>query len=256
MIKKKKLSKAIIAAVFLAVLATAAFIILYYNGFSGLRKNPVPNENQIRVACVGDSITYGHGIQNWRENNYPVQLGRILGDSYCVANFGVSGSTAQDSGDKPYRKQKMYKESLAFDADIIIIMLGSNDSKAENRNDIQSFKKQYLSLIKSYTENNKNAKIILCSPAQPFYVGGETDGPAKFGINPEAVSQISDAVKEIADENNFVYADINAFTTENSRWFSKDGVHPDANGAKAIADYLSGTIENIDIPSEITEPEL
>lgn len=242
----KRTNRIIAVSAVLALLLLIAFYVLYNNGFSGIRKNPVPNGNQIKVACVGDSITYGHGINNWNKNNYPVQLGRILGDSYCVANFGVNGSTAQDSGDKPYREQKMFDESLEFNADIIVIMLGSNDSKAENWTDVQSFKEQYASLVKSYMDNNENAKIILCSPAQPFYADGETEGSVKFGINPVVFPEICKAVEEIAVENNCAYADINAFTSENSRWFSKDGVHPDASGAKEIANYISQSIKAVD----------
>ena len=245
--KIKKFSKAIIAAIIITVLFMTIFSILYNYGFSGLHNNPSPNENQIKVACIGDSITYGHGIKNWSRNNYPSQLAEILGDSYCVSNFGVSGSTAQNSGDKPYTEQKMYKASLKFNADIIVIMLGSNDSKSENWADVQSFKEQYSSLVKSYIDNNKNAKIILCTPAQPFYVSGVAEGPVKFGINPDVLPEICNAVEEIAYENNCICIDINAFTSENSQWFSKDGVHPDANGAGGIANYISNSITELDV---------
>lgn len=247
MIKKKKLSKVIIATVFLAVLAIAAFIILYYYGFSGLHNNPTPDENQIKVACVGDSITYGHGIKSWSKNNYPSQLAEILGEAYCVANFGVSGSTAQESGDKPYTEQKMYSESVNYDADIIVIMFGSNDSKPENWTDEKSFKEQYSLLVNSYIDNNPDSQIILCSPAQPFYVGGETEGLAEFDINPELFPEICSTVEEIAEENSCVYIDINALTRGNSQWFSKDGVHPDANGAGKIAEYIAESIKKLDI---------
>lgn len=247
MAKMKKFSKAIIAVTVLAVFAIAAFCVLYNYGFSGLHNNVSPNENQIKIACVGDSITYGHGIKNWSKNNYPAQLAEILGESYCVANFGVSGSTAQHSADKPYTAQKMYTESLAYNADILVIMLGSNDSKPENWSDAQSFKEQYSSLVKSYIENNPDAKIILCSPAQPFYVGDTASGLMKFDINPEPFPEICSAVKETALEYDCIYVDINTYTSKNQQWFLKDGVHPDADGAGEIADYISESISGLDI---------
>ncbi|MFR5875709.1 MAG: GDSL-type esterase/lipase family protein [Eubacterium sp.] len=246
MSKIKKSSKAVIAAVIIAALAVTAFGVLYNFGFSGLHNNPSSSENQIKVACVGDSITYGHGIKNWSKNNYPSQLAELLGDSYCVANFGVSGSTAQNSGDKPYTEQKMYNESLEFNADVIVIMLGSNDSKPENWNGEKRFKEQYSALIKSYIKNNPNSKIILCSPAKPFYIGGETGGLMKFDINPEHFSEICNVIEETAHDNECVYVDINAYTSDKSQWFSKDGIHPDANGAKEIANYIFETINELD----------
>src|SRR5271168_4090727 len=84
----------------------------------------------IRVACVGDSITFGAGVtKGWP---YPAQLGRMLGSGYDVRNFGVSGATLLRAGDKPYDKQKAFPAALAFKPDIVILMLGTNDTKPQN----------------------------------------------------------------------------------------------------------------------------
>ncbi len=244
--KTRKAAKIfIIILTVLIVLSVSAFLALYNFGFSGLRRNPVPSQGQIKIACVGDSITYGHGIINWSKNNYPVQLGEILGSSYCAANFGVNGSTVQQDANKPYTAQKIYNKSLHFNADVLVLMLGSNDSKAENWNGAEAFKEQYVSLVKSYKNQNENTKIVLCTPAQPFYMNGETDGAAKFGINPEVVSEICRVVAETAKENDCVCIDINALTKENKQWFSLDGVHPDKNGAKAIAEEIAKQIKGL-----------
>ena len=42
---------------------------------------------QIKVACIGNSITYGHGLQ--RTETYPVQLQNILG-----LGLGCAGTSA------------------------------------------------------------------------------------------------------------------------------------------------------------------
>lgn len=55
---------------------------------------PAPDENTpTRVACIGDSITFGAGTKNPRTDSYPAQLGRMLGNHFVVTNFGVSGTT-------------------------------------------------------------------------------------------------------------------------------------------------------------------
>ena len=59
-------------------------------------------EETIRVACVGNSITYGAGIENRVKDSYPAQLGRMLGDRWETRNFGVSGATMLKKGDNPY----------------------------------------------------------------------------------------------------------------------------------------------------------
>ena len=67
-------------------------------------------QGMIRVACVGDSITYGHGIENRLKACYPAQLGRMLGDQWEVRNFGVSGATMLKQGDLPYWQQPAFKD--------------------------------------------------------------------------------------------------------------------------------------------------
>lgn len=246
MSKVKKSSRILIISAVIAVLLLSSFCVMYNYGFSGLRKIPAADSSQIKVACVGDSITYGHGIKNWSRNNYPKQLQQLLGEEYCVANFGVSGIAAQNSSSRPYSQHKMFAESLEFDADIVVIMLGSNDSKEENWNGVQSFEEQYASLVKSYIDNNPESRVILCSPAQPFAVGGKADGEIKFGIRAEQVLEICGAVQRTAEKYGCEFLDINAFTYSNEQWFEADGVHPDADGAGEIASFIAKAITDTD----------
>ena len=111
---------AIIVLVIVLILA-AGITFLYFNGLSGIAQTSEPEEGQIKVACVGDSITYGHGIKNWPKNNYPVLLQNLLGDGYHVNSYGVSGRAVQDNSDQPYRALPHYEESVAYDADIIVL---------------------------------------------------------------------------------------------------------------------------------------
>ena len=41
-------------------------------------QNASAADAKIRVACVGDSITFGSGVQDRANNSYPVQLGKML----------------------------------------------------------------------------------------------------------------------------------------------------------------------------------
>ena len=56
----------------------------------------------VRVACVGDSITYGHGIKDRLHDAYPGVLSSMLGEKYDVRNFGVSGKTTMTGTEMPY----------------------------------------------------------------------------------------------------------------------------------------------------------
>lgn len=87
------------------------------------------------VACVGDSITYGAGIPNRQHNSYPAQLGRMLQEfdsRWECRNYGVSGATLLRNGDLPYVQQSAYQQARAAAPDVVIIKLGTNDSKPVN----------------------------------------------------------------------------------------------------------------------------
>src|SRR3954471_22367166 len=96
------------------------------------RGGPGDGTTPTRVACVGDSITAGSGLKNKGVEAYPSQLDNMLGDGWAVSNFGVSGATMLNKGDRPYTKQKAYRDALEPEPDVIVIMLGTNDSKPQN----------------------------------------------------------------------------------------------------------------------------
>src|SRR5882672_9957229 len=80
-------------------------------------------QGTIRVACVGDSITFGAGVENREINNYPVVLGRLLGSRFEVRNFGVSGATLLKKGDKPYWNEPAFKQVDGFAPQAVLLML-------------------------------------------------------------------------------------------------------------------------------------
>ena len=129
--------------------------LLLLTAFACAQKKP------IKVACVGNSITYGYGIENREQNSYPSVLQRQLGKSYEVENFGHSGATLLSKGHKPYIQQEEYKKALAFAADIVVIHLGINDTDPRNwPNYRDDFVKDYLSLIASFKKANPKARIL------------------------------------------------------------------------------------------------
>src|SRR5687768_14105445 len=89
-------------------------------------------KDAVRVACVGDSITYGAGVSNRDRNCYPAVLQRLLGDGHDVRNFGVSGTTVLAKGDNPYTLQKVYQQAREFKPHVVVIALGTNDTKPQN----------------------------------------------------------------------------------------------------------------------------
>lgn len=232
----------LIILLLLAILATAGYFYLYNHGLSGKHVDVgSPAEGQIKVACVGDSITYGHGIKDWEKNNYPVVLQNKLGDGYHIRSFGVSGRAVQDNSDQPYTALDIYTESKAYDADIVVFMMGSNDAKPENWFGADAFKTSLTDLLDSYGD----AQIILCTPATAFYLDGQTSGPAKYDIQPPVVTEIAGIVREVAAERGDTLLDIHELTADHAEWFESDGVHPSNEGAAAIAEAVCQTIKTM-----------
>lgn len=231
-------------AVSVIVLAAILFAFVYNYGYSGIHIHKNPEEGQIKVACVGDSITYGHGIGGWAKNNYPAQLQNLLGDEYHVENFGHSGSTLSNDGDKPYSETKQYKLSLEYDADIIIFMLGTNDSKPKNWTGADTFMAEYEEMINSYKENNPDVRIILCTPAVAFFKNGKTEGTTNFKIQPKVLEEIKRRILTFAVLNGYECIDVYDLTYGHRNFFQKDNVHPNVDGAKAIAEAVANKIKN------------
>ena len=230
-----KLKKILIAAIAVILVGISVFSYMFFNGLSGIRINPKYKQGQIKVALVGDSVTYGHSIKNWPSNNSPAILSDALGDDYCVKSFGVSGSTVQPDGDQPYDITKAYTWSHEFKPDILVFMLGSNDSKPENWKGEEKFKDEYLELLGSYTEVDKPPVVILCTPPTAYFPDGVSEGLSNYDVQPLIIEDIAEIVKDVADEFDYYLIDINTLTENRRDLFGKDNVHPDNDGAKEIA---------------------
>ena len=187
------------------------------------------NKEPLRVACVGDSITYGHGIRDREHDTYPAILDSLLGDKF-VQNFGVSGTTTLKKSNMPYTEEQAYKDALAFNPDIVTIKLGTNDSKAFNWANKDNFKDDLTSLINSFKELPSNPDIWLCLPV-PAY------GNA-WGINDSIIyNGVIPLIREVAEELELPVVDLNTPLT-NCRNYFPDTIHPNEEGQEKIAGIL------------------
>lgn len=194
-----------------------------------------PDENgPIRVACVGDSITFGSGVEDREQNSYPAVLDRLLGEKYEVRNFGVSGATLQKRGDKPYWTLDAFKDVSEFNPQIVVVKLGTNDSKPQNWHGAEPYKIDLQSLLTHFKELPEKPQVFVCTPV-PVHKDA-------FGIREEVVAgEIVPAVKKIAGQSETPVIDLYAALKESADDFP-DGVHPNAAGAKKIAETVAKAI--------------
>ncbi len=120
---------------------------------------------KVRVACVGDSITYGAAVEDRANNCYPAVLGKLLGDKYEVRNFGVSGATMLKKGDKPYWKEKAFTQAADFAPNIVVIKLGTNDTKPQNWKHKAEFEADARAMVRHFKELAGKPKVFVALPA-------------------------------------------------------------------------------------------
>ncbi len=186
-----------------------------------------------KVACIGNSITYGSGVVNREMNSYPAQLQTYLTDQYQVENFGVGGTTTLSQGNNPYIKTPEFKKSLEFNPDIVIIKLGTNDSKAINFEHIENFKADYQNIIDQYKNLETTPRIILISPIKCFLTDPQSISDSRMQ---EIITPI---IEELAIENDLEI--INGYPLIGTTYVEHhlpDRLHPSSIGAGMIAKHL------------------
>ena len=194
---------------------------------SWLRSFKAPRKDAVRVACIGNSITFGAGIKNRSRDSYPSVLARMLGDNYWVKNFGVSARTMLNKGDHPYMNEPAYKNALAFNPNIVVIKLGTNDSKSFNWKYRADFMKDAQTMIDAFKGLPSQPKIYLCYPSKAYLTGD--------GINDDIISkEIIPMIKKLAKKNDLSVIDLHTAMDGMPELFP-DRIHPNEKGAQVMA---------------------
>ena len=199
---------------------------------------PLNAQEKIKVACIGNSVTFGAGLEN-RELAYPAQLEKLLGESYEVRNFGQSGATLLEKGHRPYSGTQQFKDAIAYQPDIAIIHLGLNDTDPRNWPNYQEdFVGDYFRLIASIREANPGVQIFVCKMTPIF------SGHPRFESGTrDWFWEIQSIIPRIAESQQAGLIDLHTPLYDRPDLFL-DELHPNEEGATIIAStvysYLTG----------------
>ncbi|HLP01107.1 MAG TPA: GDSL-type esterase/lipase family protein [Opitutaceae bacterium] len=196
----------------------------------------------LKVACVGDSITAGYALADPARDAYPAQLARLLGDGFEVRNFGVSAATLMDAGNYTYRDRPAHGEALAWAPEVVVIALGTNDTKVENiAAHPDDFVPSYRGLIARFRAANPAAKFVLCLPPPAF--------PEAMGIAERVlVAEILPRIREVAAEEKLTLLDLHTPLADAAALFP-DKIHPNAEGAARLARLVYGEVMFLATPA-------
>ncbi|MGI6231491.1 MAG: acetylxylan esterase AxeA1 [Prevotella sp.] len=199
-----------------------------------------PNPKAVRVACIGNSITDGMGIDMRDAYSYPAYLQNMLGDNYVVKNFGVSARTLLNKGNLPYMKETAWKDARNFQPDIAIIMLGTNDTKPENWQYGKDFESNLNAMIDSLQSLTSHPRILLGAPITVL----RTPTSTKWGIRDSIlVNNIIPVIRKVASKRHLQFINLHSlFPSASEGMMQNDGVHPTEKGAKALAGIIQKEI--------------
>ncbi len=194
----------------------------------------------ITVACVGDSITQGTGSSVASKYSYPAQLQKMLGKGFKVVNCGKASSyvmnldcaynVKKSSPNLWYPNTSEYSKLKNSEADIIIVMLGTNDARSMTNPDaIDEFVSSYKALIADFQTMESKPEIYLSSmiPATNADI-----------TNQGTVYILPDVIKGIADELGlpFLPTHINLHDYYSVMLDYNDRVHPNDASYPALAE--------------------
>ena len=212
----------------------------------------VSAQKRIKVACVGNSITYGYTLPERETQAYPAQLQQMLGDSYEVGNFGKSGATLLNRGHRPYMQQEEYHRAMAFAGDIVVIHLGINDTDPRDwPNYRDEFVRDYLALIDSFRTAKPDCRIIVAK-LTPIadrhfrFESGTRDWRGEIQQAIETVAQVADVQLMDFEAPLYPYP-----------FLLPDAIHPNPEGAKILAQTvysaITGDFGGLQMPMTYTD---
>lgn len=187
------------------------------------------SDKPLKVACIGDSITEGSGTKFHNKSSYPVILGQKLGEAYEVYNCGRGSTTMLRNGNFPYWTCKDLYNVFLINPDIVVIKLGTNDTKRRNWNH-EEYARDYQAMIDTIRSIPGSPDIYLCLP-----VPVHTD---RWEINDSTIiNGVIPIIKDLAAKNQLPVIDLNTPLLVHKEFFP-DGVHPSEPGTQVMAEHV------------------
>lgn len=160
-----------------------------------------------------------------------VARGQSFGQEGGSRKFCVSARCLLFKGDRPITREKAYRDALAFKPGMLLIGLGTNDSKEVNWKHKTDFADNYKEVIAEFRKENPRLKVycLLPIPSQEAREGG---------ISRERISrEVIPLIRQVAKSTNSKVIDLNK-VMKDKEGLLVDGVHPNAEGHALMAEHI------------------
>ena len=212
-------------------------ILLISAGMPGYAKKKKTEEHKIKIGCIGNSITYGYGVDDREINSYPAKMQTILGDAFEVRNFGKSGATLLRKGHRPYFEQEEFAAAMEFAPDIITVHLGINDTDPRDYPVYgDEFVGDYVALIDSFRSVNPNVRVIIAN-LSPLL-------SKHFRFRSGTLAwrdSLRNLIPVVAEVTGSELVDLGELLRDRPNLIP-DAIHPNTEGASMMADYFAKAI--------------
>lgn len=207
------------------LVALTVFLVIILSVFFYV-ENSRSHPDLSRLALVGDSIT--------QITSYPDQLQSLIGLNSTIGNFGASGSTVSLNSIEPYLTNCSMQLLQDFQPTTVVVMLGTNDARSDVYPFIDRFIDDYKELVFFLKSLESDPQIFLVIPP-PIYDNNINLSSENFTLG------IIPRIEEVAKELNLPIIDVYTHMLYHPDYFV-DGVHPNHDGAKIIAEVIYSKI--------------
>lgn len=191
---------------------------------------PVVDPEQHTVACIGDSLTFGTGSNEPGTESWPAVLAQKTGKlDLDTLNFGVYGSTVEMFTPWSYNDTWTFANSLRSDADVFLILLGSNDCNSPAPD--FTFDEAYRYLLTTYMNLPQQPTVVVVLPPDMYFKS------FPLSMSNDSIEDIRQTERRIADEYGLDVIDLSAISGDMEQ-YCVDGGHYDSTGYAMFADYI------------------
>lgn len=226
----------IIGFLIVVILCWVIYKAIIYYTMDYVHPFPKVNPKQHNMLLISDSIGYGLLSMTSVKKIYRGLLQSYFGSKLVVNGLTVNGATISRNNQRSISHHPNWTEAIEHHYEIIMVQLGTNDSKLDVWVDDDTFKNELTELLVKIQKYNPDARIIFIGP--PPIVKVRNKKEYAYTMDASNLESIVKDISKFTQNNNLEFIDLSSLAKDYQSSLFIDGVHPTKKGHKVIADTL------------------